>query len=255
MSTVRYAPSGGMNVRSDPASSSIEIKLKEGDLMYDIIGVPSVVASLNNISYVWIKVHYYCSETAPCTEGEGWVTTTHAKAVPSTDPSFSDTYFSNTILNQKERLTNARYVYRQLRQNGWSSNAALGVLGNMEVESYLNPGVFFERNPNADAYGLTQWNPKSKLLNWLQSQNLSDNINNQVARICYETTDDSLQWNRSRHSLNLTFAQFSVSTQPCTTLADCFLRCYEQPGNEDNLTAERQANASKWSTLIGMLGY
>ena len=67
---VRYAPSGGLNVRSSAAGTKI-LALNAGDLMYDIAGVAEVTKSLNGVSYIWTKVHYYKVGTTT-QEGDGW---------------------------------------------------------------------------------------------------------------------------------------------------------------------------------------
>ena len=43
---VRYAPNGGLNVRSSAAGTTV-ITLNAGDLMYDVPGVATVTKSLN----------------------------------------------------------------------------------------------------------------------------------------------------------------------------------------------------------------
>lgn len=250
---VRRAPSGGLNVRDSAAGTKIAT-LNEGDLMYDIAGVSQVTKSLNGTSYVWVKVHYYCSNTKPATEGDGWVTTTHATAISTTSPTAAATYFSNSYLLQYKMLTNARYIYNYLKNENWSDNAIFAALGNMESESTINPGVWYNLNSTNtnNAYGLVQWKPSTKLTNWLNTQNLNNSIVNQLERILYEV-ENSLQWQSGKHSPTMTFSAFTTSTKSCDALTEYFLRCYEAPGNESSKLAERKANAAKWKKLIGYL--
>lgn len=251
--TVRRAPSGGLNVRSTAAGTKV-VTLNEGDLMYEISGVSKVTKSLNGTSYEWVKVHYYHSSTKPATEGNGWVTTQHATVISTTTPSMSDTLFSNSYLKQHEMLTNARYVYNYLKNKGWSSNAIYGMLGNMESESTINPGVWYNLKSTdpTKAYGIVQWNPSTNLTKWLKAENKSDTIANQLKRILYEVENDE-QWQSSKHSPIIDFKEFTTSTDTCSVLAEYFLRCYEKPGDESSKVSERQSNANKWAKLIGYL--
>ncbi|WP_299229340.1 phage tail tip lysozyme [uncultured Bacteroides sp.] len=248
--TVRRAPSGGLNVRSSAAGTKVAT-LNEGDLMYDIPNVATVTKSLNGTSYVWVKVHYYRSNAKPATEGEGWVTTTHATAVSRTVPSISSTFFSNSYLNQYEMLVNARYIYKYLRDNGWSSDAIYATLGNMEAESTINPGVWNNLNDKSGVYGLVQWNPSTNLTDWLDQENRSNTILNQLNRILYEVAHNE-QWLKIMKP-TMTFTEFTTSTKSCSVLAEYFLRCYERPGTENSETPIRQANANKWATILGYL--
>lgn len=254
MATVRRAPSGGLNVRSAAAGTKVAT-LNEGDLMYEIAGVAKVTKALGETSYVWVKVHYYQSSTKPATEGDGWVTTTHATIISTTKPSKSDTFFSNSRLKQHEMLTNARYIYNYLKNAGWGNNAIYAMLGNMEAESTINPGVWYGLNSTdtSQAYGLVQWKPSTKLTNWLAAENKSDTISNQLERILYEVANGK-QWQEEKHSPTMSFATFTTSTKTCDVLAEYFLRCYEAPGNESSKAPERMANAKKWAKLIGYLG-
>lgn len=250
--TVRRAPSGGLNVRSSAAGTKVAT-LNEGDLMYDIADVAKVTKSLNGTSYVWVKVHYYQSTTKPATQGEGWVTTTHATPVSTSVPSMSDTYFSNSYLNQYEMLVNARYIYEYLKNNGWKNNAIYATLGNMEAESTINPGVWNKLNTKSDVYGLTQWfRASEKILKWLADENRADNIRNQLDRILYEVTTGE-QWEMDNHHSPITFAEFTTSNKTRSVLTEYFLKCYENPGDNENKLPERLANADKWTKLITCL--
>lgn len=252
MATVRHAPSGGLNVRSTPAGDKVTT-LNAGDLMYDIVGVASVTKAMGTTTYVWIKVHYYKTENNSVTEGDGWVTQVNTTAISKTVPTKSDTFCSNSYLKQHEMLVNARYIYKYLKDKGWTSNAIYAVLGNMEAESKINPGVWCDLDSSdpQKAYGLVQWCPSTKLTNWLNGKSKSD-IDNQLSRIVYESEHEE-QWDSSLHSPAMSFADFIASTKTCAVLAEYFLRCYEHPGSEDSKVKTRQNNANKWKTLIGYL--
>ena len=85
------------------------------------------------------------------------------------------TYHSkNAFLTDKEMGDNARYVYDYLTARGWSPTAVCGMLGNMETESTINPGIWQnldDTNPEL-GYGLVQWTPSYKYINWCNQQGL-----------------------------------------------------------------------------------
>ena len=48
----------------------------------------------------------------------------------------------NRYLSSAEMQNNARIIYEYLLEKGWSVNAICAVIGNMEVESKINPNVW-----------------------------------------------------------------------------------------------------------------
>lgn len=251
MATVHYVnSSSGLNVRSTAAGTKVTT-LNNGDLMYDIPGVSTVTASLNGTSYVWVKIHYYKTGTTT-KEGDGWVTVNNTSTVSTTVPTKSKVLSSNSSLKQYQQLINARYIHNYLKNNGWSNNAIYAVLGNMEAESYINPGKWESTDDTSKGYGLVQWTPATEYTNWLSSNEDQSDIDNQLDRILYEVKN-KLQWISSKHSPAMSFSSFTTSTKSCSILAEYFVRCYERPDSVDSKVASRQSNATKWSTLIGYL--
>ena len=49
---------------------------------------------------------------------------------------------SNKSLSRSEALDNAKYIAEYFLDFGWTLNAVCGMLGNMERESWINPGVW-----------------------------------------------------------------------------------------------------------------
>ena len=250
MSTkVRYAGSGGLNVRNAAAGTKTST-LNEGDLMYDISGVSTVTKPLNGTSYVWVKVHFYKSDTQE--EGDGWVTQSNTKTVSTSVPDKSKVYSSNLPLKQYQMLTNARYIYKYLKNQSWTKNAIYAILGNMEAESYINPGKWERTNDTSGGYGLTQWTPTTKLTDWLNGAAKSD-IDNQLKRILYEVSRNNEQWDSAKHSPSMSFSDFTSSTKNCKELAEYFVRCYENPRNVETKVSARKKNAAKWKAIIDCL--
>ena len=49
---------------------------------------------------------------------------------------------SNAYLSQSQMTDNAQYIADYLINKGWTRNAIAGILGNMQRESTLNPGLW-----------------------------------------------------------------------------------------------------------------
>jgi len=137
------------------------------------------------------------------------------------------TYCSNKLLTLEQMTVNADYILRFLLNRGWTRKAVCAMLGNMQTESWINPGVwqnFDEGNLNL-GFGLVQWSPASKYFNWANEVNQNPyKIYSQLNRILYEVEND-IQYTDP----NMTFEQFSHSTASVYDLAMLFLRYYEKP--------------------------
>ena len=157
-----------------------------------------------------------------------------------------NTYFQTTDVRvyQPERvqIDNMNMVYNYFIALGWTPNAIAGMLGNMMVESTVNPWLFQNRtldwnNPSAiiadnGGMGLTQWTPCRKYYDWAVSSGLDPKSGNTMCdRIHYEQLNN-LQWsldNYGRHTWN----DFITSTETPSILADVFCWAYERPASPD----------------------
>lgn len=156
-------------------------------------------------------------------------------------------YFNESeSLSQALKETNASYIYKYLSNKGWTKNAVAGMLGNMEAESSINPGRWQSEDVGNTSlgYGLVQWTPATKYLEWCDSKGYSDpsEMDNNLSRIIYEL-ENGIQW-IATSEYNLSFEEFSKSTKSVSYLASAFLKCYERAGVE--VEATRQANATSW---------
>ena len=84
------------------------------------------------------------------------------------------TYSGNRFLNRKEMTVNAQYIMNYLTGKGWTKNAVAGMLGNMETESTINPGIWqsLQSGNMSGGYGLVQWTPATKYINWAKANGL-----------------------------------------------------------------------------------
>lgn len=157
-----------------------------------------------------------------------------------------NTYFRTTDVRvyQPERvqIENMNKVYEYFTTIGWTPNAIAGMLGNMMVESTVNPWLFQNRTLDwsdpasirADngGMGLTQWTPCRKYYDWAINNNLDPQSGNTMcARIYYEQVNN-LQWSLENYGRH-TWEDFITSTETPSILADVFCWAYERPADPD----------------------
>lgn len=157
----------------------------------------------------------------------------------------SDVVSGNRYLSTSEMAINATYIKNWLLAKGWTLNAICGVLGNMEVESTINPALWqsMDEGNTSVGYGLVQWTPASKLISYADSIGTSySDIDTQLQRIIYEK-DNGIQYYKTS-AYPLTFTQFTKSTKSPEYLASAFLKNYERAGVEKEDV--RRTNARYW---------
>lgn len=155
--------------------------------------------------------------------------------------------YGNRYLSQSEMENNAQKVFNYFIGQGWSYEAIAGMLGNMEYESNINPGLWQNRTYGTGGYGLTQWTPASKYINWAGSE-WENNGAKECERIQWEL-DNNEQW-QTHLSHPMTFQQFYNSTNTPEYLAEVFLYNYEMPDNPASKINERATSARRWYNFI-----
>ncbi|MBO5680578.1 MAG: hypothetical protein J6T08_02575 [Lentisphaeria bacterium] len=161
-------------------------------------------------------------------------------------------YNESAALTQTQMKKNAGYVFSYFTYEGWTPNAIAAMLGNMQVESSINPGRWQSDNVGGGpAYGIVQWDPWSKYVDWCTEQGFSDpsEMDNNLARIMYELENGG-QW-YATDSYDLTFREFSTSTESPSYLAAAFVKNYERPADQsESVLANRGSLADAWYTYI-----
>lgn len=154
----------------------------------------------------------------------------------------------NRYLTQEEMETNARYIYNYLGSRGWSVNAVAGMLGNMQTESSINPGIWEGLNAGVGpGYGLVQWTPYTKYTEWCGERGLDpSHMDSALQRIEYEL-ENGLQYYPTE-SYPETFEQFKTSTKTPYYLGLAFLANYERPA--DPTQPARGIQAKSWYTFL-----
>lgn len=154
----------------------------------------------------------------------------------------------NRYLTQAEMETNALYIWDYLGARGWTRNAVAGMLGNMQTESTINPGIWQSLNEGVGpAFGLVQWDPFTKYTEWCEGRGLEpSHMDSALQRIEYELAN-GLQY-YATDAYPLSFSQFKVSTESASYLAMAFLRNYERPADPNQ--PNRATQAEYWYTYL-----
>jgi cell wall-associated NlpC family hydrolase len=141
---------------------------------------------------------------------------------------------------------NAEIIYDYLISKGWSLNAVSGMLGNMQKESTINPGIWqelIEGSGGGGGFGLVQWTPYTNFTNWADSKGYEwDDGTAQLKWIDEETVSFG-QWIPTS-TYNFNFSVYKKSTESPEYLASAFLHNFERAGVAAE--TERRTNARTW---------
>lgn len=155
-------------------------------------------------------------------------------------------HYGNRFLSFAEMTDNANLILTYMMETGgWTRNAVCGMLGNMQSESTINPGIWQNLNPNtSNGFGLVQWTPATKYLNWAYALGYTTydeygRLLPNLLRILYEL-DNGQQWGTTSQ-YPISFATFAHSTQSPEYLAQAFLYNYEKPANINQPARSTQA--------------
>jgi len=151
---------------------------------------------------------------------------------------------------EQVQIDNMNLVYDYFIRQNWTPNAIAGMLGNMMVESTVNPWAFQNRSldwsdPSAiladnGGMGLTQWTPCRKYYQWALDEQLDPQSGTTMCdRIMWEYHNNK-QWSLENYGQH-TWEDFVTSTETPSILADVWLWAYERPLDPDE--EQRWANA------------
>lgn len=161
----------------------------------------------------------------------------------------------NGYLTTAEMRDNAARAWFVASRLGWTRLGLAAVLGNMQSESGINPGIW--ENLTVDysrGYGLTQWTPATKYIDWAGA-GWEGNGDKQMERIQYEA-DNGLQWFENP-AANPVYPPITLNslltntTLDVGTLANYFLWYYEHPYNPNQ--PDRATQAAAWLEFLNTL--
>ena len=96
----------------------------------------------------------------------GYDTYPGAIIITPTGTVYASVCSGTSTLSESQMKANAEYIYDYLIGQGFTKNAACAVLGNMQAESGINPGIWqYSNHDLSGGYGLVQWTPATKFLN------------------------------------------------------------------------------------------
>ncbi len=145
-------------------------------------------------------------------------------------------------LSENQSLQNAQYAANVCMSLGWKREAVCALLGNMRHESSLNPNIWeFGYNHSLQrGYGLVQWTPATKVIDWCNANGLTYTDGDaQMARINYET-EQNIQWGPKIYGTPpYNFRSFTQNqnNDSIATLTEYFVKFYEAPANLDSLSS------------------
>ena len=132
-----------------------------------------------------------------------------------------------------------------------------GMLGNMEVESSINPGRWQSDrvggSTEGHGYGLVQWTPYTKYTDWCSENHLVDpsTMDANIRRIIYEI-ENGIQWIGVGAYYGMSFDDFRKSTLDAGELAKAFVLCYERPADQSESHLNYRASlGEKWYKFLG----
>lgn len=173
-------------------------------------------------------------------------------------------------LSQSEQENNANIIINYYRSIGIDDNTIAAILGNMQAESTLSPGL--NERGGGGGYGLVQWTPKSDLINACNTLGLSPYTSGDVQiQVIIQEINGSpsvRQWYTSQafienyynsgatsDMIGITGNDFLHNTMGWTPdkLAVLFMAGYERPSYDPNINhyTNRQQYALNWFTYMG----
>lgn len=152
----------------------------------------------------------------------------------------------NRYLTMAEMQNNVDIIHYYFVTKGWTVNAIAGMLGNMQSESSINPGIWEGLDAAAKGgYGLVQWTPYTKYADWA-GEGWEDNGQKEMERIIYEL-ENGLQW-IATSKYPMSFRDFTLSDKAPSYLAQAWLYNYERPSSLNQ--PWRSTQADDWYQYI-----
>ncbi len=156
----------------------------------------------------------------------------------------------NFYLTLEQMQGNALEAYKYFSERGWSLNAISGMVGNMQSESNINPGIWqsLDYGNYSMGYGLVQWTPATNYTNWAAANGYDITDPTGQMQWINEVTTQVGQWIPTS-GYPLSFDSFKGSEESPEYLASAFLKNFERAGVE--VEKERRAQARYWYDFLG----
>ncbi len=165
-------------------------------------------------------------------------------------------------LSDTQQKSNAKYIYKYLSNLSWTKESICALLGNVQQECQLNPGVWqLQDNINA-GYGIVQWTGGKVFLKWAelnigQTNSLATNnpkklLDLQLEFLVYTCTtknyDDRRWYPTIKHGspYKMSYNNFICSKLNPGDLALVFHGSYERSSDDNTRKQNRINYANKW---------
>lgn len=155
----------------------------------------------------------------------------------------------NRYLTQSEMEGNAREVYSFFSGKGWTRNAIAGILGNMQTESNINPGLWqsLKEHNYSGGFGLVQWTPATNYTDWATANGYTITDPTGQLKWIDELSETKGQWIKTS-VYSMSWSEFKKSTEAAEYLASAFLKNFERAGVEKE--SERKSQAASWYSFL-----
>ena len=226
----------------------VEQILSNGDIVTSNSGYTRDPSEIDNL-YFWTEV-CYANNGYRSTWEANWGYQLQGFIYLDEAPIGRDWIYGNRYLNETEMQNNASIIYDYLYSKGWKAQAIYAVLGNMTVESTINPAIW--ENLTVDTsrgYGLVQWTPSTYYTDWATANGFS--IDDGTAQLQWIDTvlEPDGYWVQ-RNGYNITFTDFKTSNQIVDWLTSAFYYNFENPGPSDTSLQNRITWASYWENYF-----
>lgn len=164
------------------------------------------------------------------------------------DPVNHEWISDNRYLNEYEMQQNAALAYNYLFSCGYDELSIAAILGNMQQESGINPGIWENLSINPSrGYGLVQWTPSTYYTDWANNHGYS--ISDGYPQLLWIDTElDAGGYWVQRNGYNITYDNFKNNSDENDIyyLTAAWYYNFENPGSGDTTLRARQEYAKYW---------
>lgn len=166
---------------------------------------------------------------------------------------YIDSASSSDVLTNEQMEANVQCMYNVIhnRYPSWTVESIAALCGNAQSEGALNPNQW-EYGYGKDTkhgYGLWQWTPATKFLDWCASNAYPKNdILHQVMRLEYERTSKIQYYQTSKYPFS--FTSFLEAEHSVDELARAWLYNYERPKDPAASESIRVERSNRWYAFL-----
>lgn len=166
---------------------------------------------------------------------------------------YIDSASSSDILTSSQMEANVQSMYNVIadRYPTWTLEAIAALCGNAQSEGALNPNQWqygYNKDPE-QGYGLWQWTPATKFLNWCEENIYPKNdILHQVERLEFERATGIQYYQTSAYPFS--FTSFLEAEHTVDELARAWLYNYERPKDPASSEEIRVERSNRWYEFL-----